>query len=84
MPPGAQKGYRGVDIPIKQTRGFSSNIPQKLITRKSLSMKRIGDIDSVIGEGILDVVRKAGDLAFGPIGTKISNIISEKFNKNPE
>ena len=45
---------------------------------------RIGDAISAIGfEGMKDIAEAGSELVFGPIGTAISNIASEKFNKNP-
>ncbi len=45
----------------------------------------IGYIESgmTIKEGVSDVLEAGQQLAFGPIGTALSNIASEKFNKNP-
>lgn len=48
-------------------------------------------IDEQSGDGILNVVNsvlqllpKLSNLAFGTVGTTISNTLSEKFNRNPE
>lgn len=45
---------------------------------------RIGDAISAIGlSGVKDIAEAGSELLFGPIGTTLSNIASEKFNKNP-
>ncbi len=36
-----------------------------------------------IKEGVSDILEAGQELAFGPIGTALSNIASEKYNKNP-
>lgn len=38
---------------------------------------------SVLKEGVSDILEAGQELAFGPIGTYLSNVASEKFNKNP-
>ena len=45
----------------------------------------IGLIESgrALKEGISDIAEAGSELAFGPIGTYLSNVASEKFNKNP-
>lgn len=38
---------------------------------------------AVAGKALEGAARFADRLAFGPVGTKISNVLSERFNKNP-
>lgn len=68
-------------------------IPQKEVIIQS--GEGFGRIDEQSGEGILNIAgavlkllpaiaRGVSKLAFGSVGTTISNTLSEKFNKNPE
>ena len=58
-------------------------LPERLSLQ---AQKRLQQISKVTGklEAAKALAQQVGKLATGPVGTKISNVLSEKFNKNVE